>query len=67
MTDTLWLLGFVGVASTGLVVLTWAALRLARAVDGLGRELERTRSRLEPEQTALAAELRTFRRRADPA
>jgi hypothetical protein len=45
-------LGFVGLA-----VLAWCAFRVYLGVRRFGRELERTRRRLAPKQTALRDEL----------
>ncbi|HEX2316425.1 MAG TPA: hypothetical protein VHJ17_21970 [Thermomonospora sp.] len=56
-----WAQVFVGVAFAGLLVLAACSFRVFLAVRGLGRELERTRRRLEPKQSALSDELRRLR------
>src|SRR3954447_19357925 len=55
-----WVLASVGAAFAGLVVLSVCAFRVFLEVRGLARELERTRRRLEPEQTALHGEILAF-------
>jgi hypothetical protein len=44
---------FVGLAFAGLVVVGACAAQVFVAVRGLGRELQRTRRRLEPKRSAL--------------
>lgn len=51
---------FVGAAFTGLLVLAYCTAKVVRAVHGLGRELERTRTRLAPRRSALQSELATM-------
>ncbi|WP_245974661.1 hypothetical protein [Thermomonospora umbrina] len=53
-----WAQVFVGMAFAGLLVLAACSFRVYLAVRGLGRELERTRRRLAPKQSALRDELR---------
>ncbi|MEV5749247.1 hypothetical protein AB0L00_15640 [Actinoallomurus sp. NPDC052308] len=53
---------FVGLAFVGLVVLSVCTVKVGLAVRGLGRELQRTRARLEPKQEALAGELQRLER-----
>jgi hypothetical protein len=53
---------YVGLAFAGLVVLSACAVKVWLSVRGLGRELRRTRARLEPKQAALAREMRRFER-----
>ncbi|MFC4909473.1 hypothetical protein [Actinomadura gamaensis] len=55
-------LGFAGVA-----VLAWCSFRVWLGVRGLARELERTRRRLEPKQSALRDEVRDLRDGRAPA
>ncbi|MBA9006030.1 MULTISPECIES: hypothetical protein [Thermomonospora] len=56
-----WAQVFVAVASAGLLVLALCAAKVFRAVQGLGRELERTRRRLDAEHSTLRGELRRLR------
>ena len=49
-----------GLTFAGLVVLALCAVKVFFAVNELGRELDRTRRRLEPGQSALRRELRTL-------
>jgi hypothetical protein len=51
---------WVGLTFIGLVVLAACAVKVFVAVNGLGRELERARRRLETEQSALRRELKTL-------
>ncbi|MFC5187832.1 hypothetical protein [Actinomadura harenae] len=51
----------VGLAFAGLAVLAWCSFRVWLGVRRLARELERTRRRLEPEHSALRAEVRDLR------
>lgn len=60
MTGVAWVGLSVGMAFVGLVVLGVCAFKVFLGVQGLGRELERARRRLEPKQTALQNELRTL-------
>jgi hypothetical protein len=53
---------YVGLAFAGLVVLGGCAVKVGLAVRGLGRELRRTRARLESEQGALTAGLQRLER-----
>jgi hypothetical protein len=45
-----------------MLVLAYGTFRVFVAVQGLGRELERARRRLEPKQAVLADEVRAFQR-----
>lgn len=58
MSEIPWVFGFVAMATAGLAVLAWSAVRVGRAVEGLARELERAGRRLGPEQSVLRRELR---------
>jgi hypothetical protein len=49
---------YVALAFAGLVVLGGCAIKVSFAVRGLGRELRRTRARLEPKHAELARETR---------
>jgi hypothetical protein len=53
---------YVGLASAGLAVLGACAIKVFLAVRALGRELDRTRARLEPERAALRGEVRRLGR-----
>jgi hypothetical protein len=53
---------FVGLTFAGLVVIAVCAVQVFAAVRGLGRELRRTRERLEPKRSAL----REAARRLEP-
>jgi hypothetical protein len=55
-----WLIAWVGLTLTGLVVLTFCAVKVSLAVRGLGREVDRTWRRLAPQRRALRDELRTL-------
>jgi hypothetical protein len=55
-----WAQAFVGIVFAGLVVMAVCTAKVFHAVQGLGRELERTRRRLEPKESALQSELRTL-------
>ncbi|GAA0369372.1 hypothetical protein [Actinoallomurus spadix] len=57
-----WMMVYVGLAFAGLVVLSVCAVKVGLAVRGLGRELRRTRARLQPEQEAFARALRRLER-----
>jgi hypothetical protein len=46
---------FIGLAFAGLLVIAACAVKVFAAVRGLGRELRRTRERLEPKRSALSA------------
>jgi threonine/homoserine/homoserine lactone efflux protein len=48
-----WIIAAVALAFAGLVVLGFLGVRVLRATAELGREVNRTRSRLEPAQTLL--------------
>jgi hypothetical protein len=48
---------YVALAFAGLVVLGACAIKVSLAVRGLGRELRRTRARLEPEHVRLSREM----------
>ncbi|HEY8480862.1 MAG TPA: hypothetical protein VIL71_13635 [Spirillospora sp.] len=52
-----WVAVSVSLGSVGLAVLAWSAFRLWLAVRSFGRELERTRRRLEREHSALRDEV----------
>lgn len=52
-----WVTLWVGLAFAGVVVLGLCAIKVFVAVRGLGRELERTRTRLVAEQAKIAREL----------
>ncbi|RAY13988.1 hypothetical protein DPM19_17015 [Actinomadura craniellae] len=60
MAGVWWVQVAVAAGFLGLAVLAFCAVRLFRAVGRLGRELERTRRRLEPKQRALRGEFRTL-------
>jgi hypothetical protein len=49
-------MAFVALAFAGLVVLGVCAVKVSFAVRALGRELQRTRERLEPKRSALLRE-----------
>ncbi|MEV5572034.1 hypothetical protein AB0L06_18480 [Spirillospora sp. NPDC052269] len=51
----------------GLAVLAWCSFRVWLGVRRLARELERTRRRLEPKQSALNAEVGDLRDSRAPA
>ena len=53
-----WMMLYVALAFAGVVVLGGCAIKVSLAVRGLGRELRRTRERLEPEHAKLAREMR---------
>jgi hypothetical protein len=53
---------FVGLAFAGLVVIGACAVQVFAAVRGLGRELQRTRRRLEPKRSALSMATRRLER-----
>jgi hypothetical protein len=53
---------FIGLAFAGLVVIGLCAVRVAVAVRGLGRELRRTKERLEPKRSALRTASRRLER-----
>jgi hypothetical protein len=53
-----WVTLWVGLAFAGVVVLGFCAIKVFLAVQGLGRELERTRARLAPKQAKVARELK---------
>jgi hypothetical protein len=48
-----WVMLFIGLAFAGLAVLGVCAVKVFLAVRELGRELQRTRERLEPKRSAL--------------
>ncbi|WP_433461429.1 hypothetical protein [Spirillospora sp. CA-128828] len=52
-----WVSVAVSLGFAGLAVLAWCAFKVWLGVRRFGRELERTRRRLEPEQSALRDEL----------
>jgi hypothetical protein len=52
---------WVGLAVAGIVVLAACGVKVVVALRGLGRELERARSRLSPSQDALRRELERVR------
>lgn len=56
-----WVVAWVGLSFAGLVVLAVCAVRLSVAVNGLARELDRTRRRLEPKRRTLQGELQALR------
>lgn len=56
--DVAWVPVSVVLGFVGLAVLGYCSFRVYLAVRGLGRELERTRARLAPKQSALRDELR---------
>ncbi|MGI8331864.1 hypothetical protein ACRYCC_17995 [Actinomadura scrupuli] len=60
-----WVLASVGIAFMGLLALAYCTFRVFVAVTRLGRELERTRRRLEPKQAALTDELQALQRIRD--
>jgi AmiR/NasT family two-component response regulator len=49
---------FIGLTFAGLVVIAVCAVKVFAAVRDLGRELQHTRDRLEPEHSALRAAAR---------
>ncbi|GAA4633690.1 hypothetical protein GCM10023196_072220 [Actinoallomurus vinaceus] len=53
-----WMMLYVALAFAGMVVLAGCAIKVSLAVRGLGRELRRTRERLEPEHAKLVREMR---------
>jgi hypothetical protein len=53
---------FIGLAVAGLVVLAACSVKVFFAVRRLGRQIERTKRRLEPKHAALREELRGLRR-----
>ncbi|CNF64868.1 Uncharacterised protein [Mycobacterium tuberculosis] len=53
----MWVAVSVSLGFAGLAVLSWAAFKVWLGVRRFGRELERTRRRLEPRQAALRDEL----------
>ncbi|WP_433232747.1 hypothetical protein [Actinomadura formosensis] len=53
----MWVAVSVSLGFAGLAVLAWCAFRVWLGVRRFGRELERTRRRLEPKQSALRDEL----------
>ncbi|MEV3924626.1 hypothetical protein [Actinomadura coerulea] len=52
-----WVSVSVSLGFAGLAVLAWCAFKVWLGVRRFGRELERTRRRLEPERSALLDEL----------
>ncbi|MEU9843808.1 hypothetical protein AB0C69_31885 [Actinomadura sp. NPDC048032] len=52
-----WVSVSVSLGFAGLAVLAWCAFKVWLGVRRFGRELERTRRRLEPERSALSGEL----------
>ncbi|MEO3824467.1 hypothetical protein [Actinomadura sp. B10D3] len=52
-----WVSVSVSLGFAGLAVLAWCAFKVWLGVRRFGRELERTRRRLEPKQSALRDEL----------
>lgn len=52
----LWVMLWVGLGTAGIVVLGACGFKVLLALRALGRELERTRNRLEPKQEALRRE-----------
>ncbi|ACY97884.1 hypothetical protein Tcur_2318 [Thermomonospora curvata DSM 43183] len=61
-----WAQVFVAMVFAGLAVLAVCTVKVVRAVQILGRELDRARRRLEPERSALKGELRRLRRTREP-
>jgi hypothetical protein len=61
-----WVVAWVGVVSAGLAVLAVCAVKVFAAVHCLGRELDRTRRRLQPEYQTLQGELRTLQEGRTP-
>ncbi|TDD66311.1 hypothetical protein E1293_39370 [Actinomadura darangshiensis] len=57
MAAVAWMSVAVALGSLGLAVLAWCAFKVWLGVRRFGRELERTRRRLEPKQSALRDEL----------
>lgn len=55
----------VGLACAGLSVLAYCAVKVYVAVRGLGKELDRTRRRLEPHQLELKRQVDALRVRAE--
>ncbi|QKW40590.1 hypothetical protein HUT06_22610 [Actinomadura sp. NAK00032] len=53
----MWVAVSVSLGFAGLAVLAWCAFKVWLGVRRFGRELERTRRRLEPKQSALRDEL----------
>ncbi len=53
---------FIGLSVAGLAVVAFCAGRVFVAVRGLGRELQRTRERLEPKRIALHGAARSLER-----
>jgi hypothetical protein len=53
---------FLGLAFAGLLILAVCAIKVFAAVRTLGREIERTRERLEPEHSALDEQVRRLDR-----
>jgi hypothetical protein len=57
-----WVMLFIGLTFAGLAVIAACAVKVFLAVRGLGRELKRTRGRLEPKRSALADAARRLER-----
>jgi hypothetical protein len=55
-----WVSAAVGLAFAGLVVLGCLSVRVWVAARGLGREVQRTRRLLAPEQAEIRGRIRTF-------
>ncbi|MER7546844.1 hypothetical protein [Actinomadura sp.] len=53
----MWVAVSVALGFAGLAVLAWCAFRVWLGVRSLGRELDRTRRRLQPRRSALRDEL----------
>ncbi|WP_433238223.1 hypothetical protein ACQPYK_30400 [Streptosporangium sp. CA-135522] len=56
-----WIFAAVALAFTGVVVLGFLGVRVLLAIRELGREVDRTRERLEPAQLLLIEKVRTIR------
>ncbi|ACZ88595.1 MULTISPECIES: hypothetical protein [Streptosporangium] len=56
-----WIFAAVALATTGLVVLGFLGVRVLLAARELGREVDRTRRRLEPAHTLFRGQVGTIR------
>jgi hypothetical protein len=56
-----WVFAWAGMGVTGLAILATLAVRVIAAAGALGRELERSRRRLEPRQAELRAKIDAVR------